>query len=217
MVVSQMWAFAADSFNVKSGQRLFVVIMLGANLGALAGAKLTQLLVAALSPIGPDGAGDGHPRRHAVARGARARGGAGGFARDLGRARPAGAAPAGRHRSGAARPLPAADRAARRAAQLDQHDRRVHPRRLRQGRCRGARCRERRRARPRHADHRVLRRLPVLGDAGQPRHPAVPGLAHLPGGRRARRAADPPGHRGGRATACWRWRRCSAASCRSSR
>jgi AAA family ATP:ADP antiporter len=52
MVVSQMWAFAADSFNVKSGQRLFVVIMLGANLGALAGAKLTQLAVAALSPMG---------------------------------------------------------------------------------------------------------------------------------------------------------------------
>ena len=52
MVVSQMWAFAADSFNVKSGQRLFVVIMLGGNLGALAGAKLTQLAVAALSPIG---------------------------------------------------------------------------------------------------------------------------------------------------------------------
>jgi ATP:ADP antiporter, AAA family len=52
MVVSQMWAFAADSFNVKSGQRLFVVIMLGANLGALAGAKITQLAAAALSPIG---------------------------------------------------------------------------------------------------------------------------------------------------------------------
>jgi ATP:ADP antiporter, AAA family len=52
MVVSQMWAFAADSFNVKTGQRLFVVIMLGANLGALAGAKLTQLAVAALSPMG---------------------------------------------------------------------------------------------------------------------------------------------------------------------
>ncbi len=41
---SQMWAFAADSFNVKSGQRLFVVIMLGANLGALAGAKIAQLV-----------------------------------------------------------------------------------------------------------------------------------------------------------------------------
>ena len=52
MVVSQMWAFAADSFNVRSGQRLFVVIMLGANLGALAGSKFTQLVVEALSPMG---------------------------------------------------------------------------------------------------------------------------------------------------------------------
>jgi ATP:ADP antiporter, AAA family len=52
MVVSQMWAFAADSFNVRSGQRLFVVIMLGANLGALAGSKLTQVAVATLSPMG---------------------------------------------------------------------------------------------------------------------------------------------------------------------
>lgn len=52
MVVSQMWAFAADSFNVKSGQRLFVVIMLGANLGALAGSKVAQLAAAALSPVG---------------------------------------------------------------------------------------------------------------------------------------------------------------------
>jgi AAA family ATP:ADP antiporter len=52
LVVSQMWAFAADSFNVRSGQRLFVVIMLGANLGALAGSKFTQLAVAALTPMG---------------------------------------------------------------------------------------------------------------------------------------------------------------------
>lgn len=52
MVVSQMWAYAADSFNVKSGQRLFVVIMLGANLGALVGAKVAQLAAEALSPIG---------------------------------------------------------------------------------------------------------------------------------------------------------------------
>jgi AAA family ATP:ADP antiporter len=52
MVVSQMWAFAADSFNVRSGQRLFVVIMLGANLGALAGSKFTQLVVEALTPMG---------------------------------------------------------------------------------------------------------------------------------------------------------------------
>jgi AAA family ATP:ADP antiporter len=52
MVVSQMWAYAADSFNVRTGQRLFVVIVLGGNLGALAGAKLTQLAVAELSPMG---------------------------------------------------------------------------------------------------------------------------------------------------------------------
>ena len=52
MVVAQMWAFAADSFNVRSGQRLFVIIMLGGNLGALAGAKITNLAVATLSPLG---------------------------------------------------------------------------------------------------------------------------------------------------------------------
>lgn len=52
MVVAQLWAFAADSFNLKSGQRLFPVIMLGANLGALAGAKSAQLAVQALTPVG---------------------------------------------------------------------------------------------------------------------------------------------------------------------
>ena len=52
MVVAQLWAFAADTFNLKSGQRLFPVIMVGANLGALAGAKSAQLAVAALTPVG---------------------------------------------------------------------------------------------------------------------------------------------------------------------
>ena len=52
MVVSQMWAFAADSFNLKSGQRLFPLIMIGANLGALVGAKLAQLAAATLTPAG---------------------------------------------------------------------------------------------------------------------------------------------------------------------
>jgi ATP:ADP antiporter, AAA family len=52
MVVAQLWAFAADSFNVKSGQRLFPVIMLGCNVGALAGAKSAQLFAAALTPFG---------------------------------------------------------------------------------------------------------------------------------------------------------------------
>jgi len=52
MVVSQLWAFAADTFNLKSGQRLFPVIMVGANVGALVGAKTAQLAVAALTPVG---------------------------------------------------------------------------------------------------------------------------------------------------------------------
>ncbi|HEX6573108.1 MAG TPA: Npt1/Npt2 family nucleotide transporter [Steroidobacteraceae bacterium] len=52
MVISQMWAFAADTFNIKSGQRLFPVIMIGANLGALAGAKFAQFAAAALSVPG---------------------------------------------------------------------------------------------------------------------------------------------------------------------
>ena len=68
MVVSQMWAFAADSFNVRSGQRLFVVIMLGANLGALAGSKITQVAVEGALAHGPHDPRDLHARRHAVPR-----------------------------------------------------------------------------------------------------------------------------------------------------
>ena len=52
MMIAQFWAFAADSYNLKSGQRLFPVIMVGANLGALAGAKSAQLAVATLTPVG---------------------------------------------------------------------------------------------------------------------------------------------------------------------
>jgi len=52
MVIAQLWGFAADSFNLKSGQRLFPVIMVGANLGALAGAKSAQLAVDTLTPVG---------------------------------------------------------------------------------------------------------------------------------------------------------------------
>jgi AAA family ATP:ADP antiporter len=52
MVISQMWAFAADTFNLKSGQRLFPAIMIGANLGALMGAKIAQFAAATLSVAG---------------------------------------------------------------------------------------------------------------------------------------------------------------------
>ena len=52
MMIAQFWAFAADTFNLKSGQRLFPVIMVGANLGALAGAKFAPIAVNALQPVG---------------------------------------------------------------------------------------------------------------------------------------------------------------------
>jgi ATP:ADP antiporter, AAA family len=44
MVVAQFWAFAADLFNIKTGQRLFAVIMVGAALGALTGSQVAGRL-----------------------------------------------------------------------------------------------------------------------------------------------------------------------------
>jgi len=52
MITAQFWAFAADTFNLKSGQRLFPVIMMGANLGGLAGAKFAAIAVGSLQPVG---------------------------------------------------------------------------------------------------------------------------------------------------------------------
>lgn len=40
MVVTQFWAFAADLFNIKTGQRLFAIIMVGAALGAITGSQI---------------------------------------------------------------------------------------------------------------------------------------------------------------------------------
>jgi AAA family ATP:ADP antiporter len=45
VVLSQFWALAADSFNVKSGQRLFPVILLMGNLGGLAGAEFCEYFI----------------------------------------------------------------------------------------------------------------------------------------------------------------------------
>ena len=54
MVIAQFWSFAADSYNVKSGQRLFPVIMIGASAGALAGGNITERLTSSglVSPVG---------------------------------------------------------------------------------------------------------------------------------------------------------------------
>ncbi|MEZ5531637.1 MAG: putative Ig domain-containing protein [Steroidobacteraceae bacterium] len=51
MVVAQFWALAANHFNTKSGQRLFPAIMLGATLGSLVGAQLTDLAITRLGPL----------------------------------------------------------------------------------------------------------------------------------------------------------------------
>ena len=44
MMIAQFWAFAADHFNIKTGQRLFPVIMAGQAFGAVVGAQLFSLL-----------------------------------------------------------------------------------------------------------------------------------------------------------------------------
>jgi AAA family ATP:ADP antiporter len=50
MITAQFWAFAADSFSVKSGQRLFPVIMVGATLGGLLAPFLSGALFPTLGP-----------------------------------------------------------------------------------------------------------------------------------------------------------------------
>ena len=44
MMIAQFWAFAADHFNIKTGQRLFPIIMAGQAFGAVIGAQLFSLL-----------------------------------------------------------------------------------------------------------------------------------------------------------------------------
>ena len=44
LAIAQFWAFATDCYNIKSGQRLFPVIMIGASAGALAGAQAAKWL-----------------------------------------------------------------------------------------------------------------------------------------------------------------------------
>ena len=49
-ITAQFWGFAADSYNVKSGQRLFPLIMVGATLGGLLAPSLSGALFPALGP-----------------------------------------------------------------------------------------------------------------------------------------------------------------------
>ena len=50
MITAQFWAFAADCFNVKSGQRVFPLIMVGATLGGLVAPAFSGYLFSHLGP-----------------------------------------------------------------------------------------------------------------------------------------------------------------------
>jgi AAA family ATP:ADP antiporter len=50
MITAQFWAFAADSYNVGAGKRLFPVIMIGATLGGLLAPSLSGALFSTLGP-----------------------------------------------------------------------------------------------------------------------------------------------------------------------
>jgi AAA family ATP:ADP antiporter len=51
MIPAQFWAYAADTFSVRAGQRLFPVIMAGASIGGLAGPPLVGNLFSILGPL----------------------------------------------------------------------------------------------------------------------------------------------------------------------
>jgi AAA family ATP:ADP antiporter len=50
LITAQFWAFAADSYNVRSGQRLFPLIMVGATLGGLLAPRLAGTLFPVTGP-----------------------------------------------------------------------------------------------------------------------------------------------------------------------
>ena len=52
LITAQFWAFAADIFNVKTGQRLFPLIMVGVSLGGLVGPYLAGHLLQLIDPSG---------------------------------------------------------------------------------------------------------------------------------------------------------------------
>ncbi|MDX1569860.1 MAG: Npt1/Npt2 family nucleotide transporter [Xanthomonadales bacterium] len=51
-VVAQFWAFAADLYNTRSGQRLFVVIMVGSSIGAWVGSQASKYLFSMIGGYG---------------------------------------------------------------------------------------------------------------------------------------------------------------------
>jgi AAA family ATP:ADP antiporter len=56
LIVAQFWAFAADLFSVEAGERLFVLIAVGASIGAWGGAVASKYLFALVGVYGTMGA-----------------------------------------------------------------------------------------------------------------------------------------------------------------
>ena len=52
MVVAQFWAYAADLYNIKAGQRLFVIIAIGATLGSWIGSRIAGLIFPVTGIVG---------------------------------------------------------------------------------------------------------------------------------------------------------------------
>jgi AAA family ATP:ADP antiporter len=50
MITAQFWAYAADCYNVKAGQRLFALIMVGATLGGLLAPLMSGILFPLIGP-----------------------------------------------------------------------------------------------------------------------------------------------------------------------
>ncbi|MGS2720031.1 putative Ig domain-containing protein [Paraglaciecola aestuariivivens] len=52
MVLAQFWAFAADSYNVRSGQRLFVILAVGATFGSWFGSRIAGPIFPVIGIVG---------------------------------------------------------------------------------------------------------------------------------------------------------------------
>ena len=195
MIVAQFWSFANDVYSKEEGERLLVIVGLGASLGAVAGARVADRLI---EPFGvlqlmllgaararpPAAAHQLHrPRRSAAA------------GRPVAQVKKASAAPAAeRVRDGVQDAVPAADGADDPDHQLDQRDRGVHPRQHRQGTRPGDDRRRNGRRPERGTDHRrLLRQVFLAGERARPLPPAVRGLAHHQAPRGGRGRDDPPG------------------------
>ena len=132
MIVAQFWSFANDVYSKEEGERLLVIVGLGASLGAVAGARVADRLIEPfgvhqLMLLGAAVLGLQLLLTNYIDRVERSR------RRPPRRQEGQRRAARERVRDGVQDPLPAADGLDAPDDQLDQHHRGVHPRQHRQG------------------------------------------------------------------------------------